>query len=80
MSEGFTIANFRHVADGLQAGQFSVGERRPARSLAELDPIYRQLLDRPVTMTSHGLSASRTVCTRSSPASDMGSTEGTTDR
>jgi PPOX class probable F420-dependent enzyme len=48
---GFTIANFKHVADGLQAGQFAVGERSPAASLADLDPIYRNLLDRPITMT-----------------------------
>ena len=51
MSDGFTIANFRHVADGLQAGQFAVGERRQARGLADLDPVYKDLLDRPITMT-----------------------------
>ena len=51
MSEGFTIANFRHVAKGLQPGQFAVGERRKAVGLADLDPIYKQLLDQPVTMT-----------------------------
>lgn len=50
MSEGFTIANFRHVADGLQAGQFAVGERRKAAGLADLDPIYRDLLDRPIAV------------------------------
>ncbi len=51
MSEGFTIANFRHVAHGLQEGQFAVGERKPAKSLGDLDPIYRQLLDMPITVT-----------------------------
>lgn len=51
MSETFTIANFRHVADGLQEGQFAVGERSQASGLADLDPIYKQLLDRPITMT-----------------------------
>ncbi len=51
MSNGFTIANFRHVADGLQEGQFAVGERKRAGGLADLDPIYRELLDRPITMT-----------------------------
>lgn len=51
MAAGFTIANFRHVADGLQEGQFAVGERTPAASLAELDPIYKDLLDRPITIT-----------------------------
>ena len=48
MAEAFTIANFKHVADGLQAGQFGVGDRQQASSLADLDPIYRDLLDRPV--------------------------------
>src|SRR6516165_8137321 len=51
MSEGFTIANFRHVAKGLQPGQFSVAERKRALGLADLDPKYKQLLDQPVTMT-----------------------------
>ena len=50
MSE-FVIANFRHVANGLQPGQFDVGERKPATSLQDLDPIYKQLLDDPVSMT-----------------------------
>jgi len=51
MSEKFTIANFRHVAKGRQEGQFAVGERTQARGLADLDPIYKQLLDQPVTVT-----------------------------
>ena len=51
MADGFTIANFRHVANGLQEGQFAVGDKRKATSLNDLAPIYRQLLDEPVTMT-----------------------------
>jgi PPOX class probable F420-dependent enzyme len=51
MSAQFTIANFKHVADGLQEGQFAVGDRRQATSLDDLDPIYRALLDRPITAT-----------------------------
>jgi PPOX class probable F420-dependent enzyme len=51
MPEDFVIANFRDVSGGLQPGQFAVGERRRAASLADLDPIYRQLLDRPITQT-----------------------------
>jgi Pyridoxamine 5'-phosphate oxidase len=47
----FVIANFRHVADGLQGGQFAVGERKRAASLGDLDPVYRRLLDRPITQT-----------------------------
>ena len=50
MSE-FVIANFKHVANGLQPGQFGVGDRKPATSLQDLDPIYKQLLDEPVSMT-----------------------------
>ena len=30
MVQGFTVANFRHVADGLQEGQFGIGERTQA--------------------------------------------------
>lgn len=48
---GFVIANFRHVADSLQEGQFAVGERKRAATLDDLDPIYRQLLDPPITQT-----------------------------
>src|SRR6185312_7973263 len=51
MADGFVIAKFRDVADGLQAGQFAVGERRPAARLNDLDPMFRQLLDRPITQT-----------------------------
>ena len=42
------VAEFLDVSDGLQPGQFSVGHRSSVASLAELDPIYRQLLDEPV--------------------------------
>lgn len=45
----FTVANFNHVAEGLQDDQFMIGERSQIDTLDELDPIYRQLLDTPVT-------------------------------
>ncbi len=51
MSNEFVIAAFKDVANGLQEGQFAVGDRRKAAHLSELDPVYRQLLDAPVTMT-----------------------------
>ena len=51
MSEGFTIANFRTVAHGVQEGQFAVGERTKALGLSDLHPKYKRLLDEPVTMT-----------------------------
>jgi nitroimidazol reductase NimA-like FMN-containing flavoprotein (pyridoxamine 5'-phosphate oxidase superfamily) len=44
-----TVAEFLDVADGLQPGQFSVGRRGSVSKLAELEPIYRQLMDEPVT-------------------------------
>lgn len=43
-----TVARFRDVANGLQPGQFSVGHHDTIATLDELDPIYKQLLDRPV--------------------------------
>ncbi len=45
----FTVANFKHVADGLQEDQFTVGDRSEIDSLDELDPAYKKLLDEPVT-------------------------------
>ena len=51
MSESIEVANFVSVAHGLKPGQFAVGERRRIRTLDDLDPIYRELLDRPITVT-----------------------------
>jgi PPOX class probable F420-dependent enzyme len=42
------VAQFLDVAGGLQPGQFSVGSYAEIGSLSELDPIYKQLLDRPI--------------------------------
>ena len=47
----FTVAQFKDVSDGLQEDQFAVGERKKASGLADLDPIYKQLLDMPITVT-----------------------------
>jgi len=44
-----TVAHFKDVADGVQPGQFTIGDRRPVASLADLDPTYKRLLDEPVT-------------------------------
>ena len=43
------VAHFKDVAGGVQAGQFTVGDRESVQSLDDLDPIYKQLLDEPVT-------------------------------
>lgn len=43
------MSKFRDVADGTQAGQFQVGDRTAVTSLGDVDPVYRQLLDGPVT-------------------------------
>src|SRR5207247_2314711 len=43
-----TVAKFRDVAEGVQPGQFMIGDREPVASLADLDPIYKRLLDEPV--------------------------------
>ena len=42
------VARFLDVASGLQPRQFSVGSHDQISSLADLDPIYKQLLDEPV--------------------------------
>jgi PPOX class probable F420-dependent enzyme len=44
-----SVARFLDVADGVQPGQFTVGDRDSVASLSELDPIYKRLLDDPVT-------------------------------
>lgn len=45
----FTVAKILDVADGVQPDQFTVGSRHEVGGLEELDPIYRQLMDEPVT-------------------------------
>jgi PPOX class probable F420-dependent enzyme len=45
----FTVAKFKDVAEGTQAGQFTIGDRETVASLADLDPVYRQLIEEPVT-------------------------------
>ena len=46
-----TVAQFRDVAGGLQPGQFGIGDRVKISGLGNLDPIYKALLDRPITVT-----------------------------
>lgn len=43
------VAKFRDVAEGAQPGQFEIGDHATVMSLADLDPIYKQLIDEPVT-------------------------------
>jgi nitroimidazol reductase NimA-like FMN-containing flavoprotein (pyridoxamine 5'-phosphate oxidase superfamily) len=43
------VARFLDVADGLQPGQFTVGDHTLLASLSDLDPVYKQLLDDPIT-------------------------------
>jgi nitroimidazol reductase NimA-like FMN-containing flavoprotein (pyridoxamine 5'-phosphate oxidase superfamily) len=44
-----TVAKFKDVSQGTQPGQFTIGDRQPVAGLADLDPIYKRLLDEPVT-------------------------------
>ena len=44
-----TVAKFRDVAEGTQPGQFQVGAHEAVQSLDDLDPVYKQLIDEPVT-------------------------------
>jgi len=43
------VAKFKDVAEGTQPGQFTVGDREAVQTLDDLDPIYKQLIDEPVT-------------------------------
>lgn len=43
------VAKFLDVSQGTQAGQFTVGDRESVGSLEGLDPIYKRLIDEPVT-------------------------------
>lgn len=43
------ISRFLDVSQGLQADQFSVGSHTQIDSLDQLDPAYKQLLDKPIT-------------------------------
>jgi PPOX class probable F420-dependent enzyme len=45
----FKVAKVLDVAQGVQEDQFTVVSREEKASLEELDPVYRQLLDEPVT-------------------------------
>lgn len=43
------LYNFVDVSEGLQDNQFGIGGRGTIESLNDLDPIYKRLLDEPVT-------------------------------
>jgi PPOX class probable F420-dependent enzyme len=43
-----SVAQFLDVANGVQPGQFAVGSHTQINSLNDLDPIYKQLLDKPI--------------------------------
>ena len=43
-----TVAKFLDVAAGLQANQFSIGDRYTVESISELDETYKQLMDKPI--------------------------------
>lgn len=45
----FTVAKFKDVAEGVQPGQFMVGDHQQVASLGDLDPIYKRLMDEPIT-------------------------------
>lgn len=45
----FRLSRMLDVSEGVQPDQFSVGEREEIDALEDLDSIYRQLLDEPVT-------------------------------
>jgi PPOX class probable F420-dependent enzyme len=44
-----TVAKFLDVAEGTQPGQFTIGDHVAVQSLTNLEPIYKRLLDEPIT-------------------------------
>jgi PPOX class probable F420-dependent enzyme len=47
MAMGVKLAIFKDVSEGLQPGQFGVGERTSVESISDIDPMYKQLMDKP---------------------------------
>ena len=43
-----TVSNFLDVSGGTQENQFSVGERKKVSGISDLDPTYKQLMDKPI--------------------------------
>ena len=43
-----TVAKFRDVAEGLQPGQFAIGDRYEVASISDLPETYKQLMDKPI--------------------------------
>lgn len=43
-----TVAKFLDVSEGVQANQFTVGDREEITSISDLDETYKQLMDRPI--------------------------------
>ena len=43
-----TVAKFLDVSEGLQAGQFSIGDREQINSISDLPETYKQLMDKPI--------------------------------
>jgi nitroimidazol reductase NimA-like FMN-containing flavoprotein (pyridoxamine 5'-phosphate oxidase superfamily) len=42
------VSKFLDVSEGVQANQFSVGEKASITSISDLDPTYKQLMDKPI--------------------------------
>ncbi|MFT7650281.1 MAG: PPOX class probable F420-dependent enzyme [Candidatus Poriferisodalaceae bacterium] len=43
-----SVSKFLDVSEGPQANQFSVGEKASITSISDLDPTYKQLMDKPI--------------------------------
>ncbi|MEM7025288.1 MAG: pyridoxamine 5'-phosphate oxidase family protein [Pseudomonadota bacterium] len=43
-----TVAKFLDVTNGVQANQFSIGDRYQVNSISDLEDTYKQLMDKPI--------------------------------
>ena len=45
------VAEFVDLRDGTTGGQFTIGDRKKIKSISDLDPMYRRLMDEAIPVT-----------------------------
>ena len=61
-----TVAKFLDVAGGVQANQFSVGDRYSVDSISDLDETYKQLMDMPIPVPHMAIPRGTLLCATAS--------------
>jgi hypothetical protein len=76
----FRISQMLDVSEGVQPDQFAVGSRVEIDSLDDLDPIYKQLLDEPVTAVLSVIGGDGRPTSRRSGSATKATTRSSTSR